>query len=265
MKPYDIIDIIEKTAPPAFAAAWDASGVQVAAMRKEISHIGVMLDPSHENLLRAADSGVEFILAHHPLSMKARFPNREDNYLAILSLLFTRNIWLYSAHSSLDANQGGPVRWLGDSLHLQDMTLLEGQDSGNTHGFGFVGRLPRPLAYAKFCRVLSGLLSREEWFVCGPMPQTVERVACCPGAGNSMLEAAIAAGADLFISGDIKHHTALDAVAAKLRVIDAGHFTLEEEMMRRFAVQLEQELSLPVTFFAGKDPLRLERAAVVGD
>ena len=281
MKVYEIIDVIEKTAPPGIAASWDASGVQVAALRQEISRVAVMLDPSLVNLRRAVDAGADFILAHHPLSMKPRFPNVCDDYLAILSLLFTKNVWLYSAHTSLDANPRGPVLWLAHVLGLEDLRVLEpvpgahapfaqtspaalnpgdreDLESGPTipegFGFGFTGVLPKPVPYADFRAKLAESLGKKDWQRCGPKPECVSRVACCPGAGGSILQEALRCGADVFITGDVKYHTALDAIAGGLRVLDVGHFILEEEMMRRFAEQIANELPVAVSFFSGHDP-----------
>lgn len=264
MKINDIITVIEATAPLGAAASWDASGTQVAALRDEAARVAVMLDPSLESLQQAAASGAEFVLAHHPLSMQPRFPNRQDEYLSILSLLFTQGMWLYSAHTSLDANPEGPVRWLARELGLASLEILEptgapGPDAP-AYGFGFTGTLAEPLAYPDFTRFLAALLDKDDWQVCGPQPERVCRVACCPGAGNSLLASALKVGADVFITGDVKYHTALDARAAGLRVIDVGHFALEEEMMRRFAAHLAGELSVPVAFIPGRDPLQGESA-----
>lgn len=271
MKPYEIIKIIENTAPPPAAAAWDHSGVQVAAVREEVTHVAVMLDPTLESIVQAVAAGADFILAHHPLSMQPRYPDRIDGYLSILSLLFTNGAWLYSAHTSLDANPEGPVSWLAGELRLQSREILEpnanpGANPGPGapwYGFGFTGTFSEPLTYKDFCRTLAAVLGRDGWQVCGPVPERVRRVACCPGAGNSLLEAAVASGADVFITGDVKYHTALDARSANLRVLDVGHFILEEEMMRRFASQLAGEISVPVTFFPGRDPLAGERASLM--
>jgi dinuclear metal center YbgI/SA1388 family protein len=266
MKVSDIIEIIERTAPLSAAAGWDASGVQVAALREEATTIAVTLDPSLASLRQAADSGADFVLAHHPLSLQPRFPNRRDDYLAILSLLFTRGMWLYSAHTSLDANPEGPARWLAGSLGMESLELLEplgqvGPDAPQ-YGFGFTGALPESLAYRDFCQRLASALRKEEWQVCGPVPGQVRRVACCPGSGGDMLGSALASGADLLVTGDVKYHAALDARAFGLRVIDVGHFVLEEEMMRLFAGQLAAGLGIPVIFIPGRDPLQGERVAI---
>lgn len=271
MKPYDIIKLIEKTAPLDAQAPWDASGIQVASPKTAISRAAVMLDPTLPALRQAVEAGADFILAHHPLSMKPRFPDRADDYLAILSLLFKHDVWLYSAHTSLDAAPDGPVRWLADDLGLLSVELLEpsngsgtgGSGTGGTeaapYGFGFTGLLPETLPYPAFCRLLAQSLGKSEWQVCGPVPERVGRVACCPGSGGGLLPLAVAAGADVFITGDFKYHAALDAGLAGLRVLDVGHFSLEEEMMRRFAVTLADALAVPLDFFPGRDPLAAER------
>ncbi len=275
MKPIDIICVIEKTAPLAAAASWDASGVQVASDRETVTRVGVMLDPTLANVRQAVAEGADFLLAHHPLSMTPRFPNKADEYLAILALLFRNKAWLYSAHTSLDANPLGPVRWLAQELSLSGVRTLEpaapapegfSAESSREeradlfrYGFGWTGVLPAPLPYAEFCGRLGAALGTKEWRACGARPATVARVACCPGSGSSLMEEARHAGADVYITGDVKYHAALDAESAGMRVLDVGHFCLEEEMMRRFAGQLQAELGVPVHFFPGRDPLEGER------
>ena len=264
MKVFDIINLIEKMAPPEFAASWDNSGVQVAALREEIQSLAVLLDPTPESLGQAAEAGADFILAHHPLLRQPRYPNRVDSYLSTLSLLFTRNIWLYSAHTSLDANPEGPVRWLARELGLQSLEVLESTvplgPNSPLSGFGFSGILPEALSYNEFCRSLAAALGKDSWQSCGPKPAQVFRVACCPGSGHSLLTDAVASGADVYITGDVKYHIALEAVNLGLHVLDVGHFILEEEMMRRFAADLAAALPLPVRFISGRDPITVERA-----
>lgn len=263
MKVIEIIATIEKTAPPAAAAAWDASGVQIASRQEDITAVAVMLDPTLPSIRAALESGANFILSHHPLSMKPRFPNKADSYLDILGLLFKNEAWLYSAHTSLDGNPAGPVRWLAEDLALQGTLLLEtetgdGSPEGASYGFGFVGTLPAALSYDEFCTRLRQLTGVSTWSACGAKPETVSRVACCPGSGSELVALTLQQGADIFITGDVKYHAALDASGFLPRILDVGHFSLEEEMMRRFAAQLDKELSVPVVFYPAQDPLRKE-------
>jgi dinuclear metal center YbgI/SA1388 family protein len=122
-------------------------------------------------------------------------------------------------------------------------------------GFGVLGSLPEPLPLAEFETKLAALLGRDWWLACGPVPQTVARVAFCPGSGSSLVPLAAAAGADVFVSGEIKHHAAIEA---RCLVLDVGHFLLEEEMTRRFALEIAAAVpDLQVRFFPSPDPLRL--------
>lgn len=125
---------------------------------------------------------------------------------------------------------------------------------GRTVGFGQVGTLPAPLAWDAFMTELESLVDRDVFTICGPIPETVSRVAYCGGSGSSLIAEAARAGADVFITGDMKYHP---AVESDLCVVDVGHFSLEEEMMRLFAVELGERLEesdAEVRFFDGAEP-----------
>ena len=55
----------------------------------------------------------------------------------------------------------------------------------------------------------------------------IQKAAVCPGAGGSTMGEALAAGAQVYITGDISHHEGIDAVAQGMAVIDAGHYGIE--------------------------------------
>ena len=122
-------------------------------------------------------------------------------------------------------------------------------------GFGEVGRLPEPMAWDAFMGTLDTLIERDALLISGPQPDTVSTVAYCGGSGASLIDAAARTGADVFITGDMKYHP---AVETPICVVDAGHFSLEEEMMRLFAEELKNELNgAEVKFFKGEDPFRV--------
>jgi len=121
-------------------------------------------------------------------------------------------------------------------------------------GFGEVGVLPEPMPWNDFADKLGGLIDRDAFTVSGPRPETVEKVAYCGGSGTTLVGHAARAGADVFITGDMKYHP---AVEADVCVADVGHFSLEEEMMRLFADELAGALDgAEVKFFKGEDPFR---------
>ncbi len=125
-------------------------------------------------------------------------------------------------------------------------------------GFGEVGLLPEPMAWTAFADKLAGLINRDAFTVSGPQPEMVSSVAYCGGSGSSLIDKAARAGADVFITGDMKYHP---AVETPICVADVGHFSLEEEMMRRFAAELDDQLEgVDVQFFEGEDPFRFHVA-----
>ncbi|MDR1490896.1 MAG: Nif3-like dinuclear metal center hexameric protein [Desulfovibrio sp.] len=254
----ELISILERYAPLEAAASWDVSGLQVASLAEEAACVAVTLEPDPEILRIAAEAGADFIVSHHPLSMQPRFPNRKDAYLEVLSLLLARGISLYSAHTSLDANTKGPAWFLVSELDLQDVEVLDPTqdclDGAPVFGFGFCGSLRRAAPCAEFYGALRALLGRDVLQVCGTAPERVSRVACCPGSGSSLIPTAAAKGADVFITGDVRYHSALEAAELGLCVFDVGHFILEEMMMSRFADLLAHALPVPVRFFPGRDP-----------
>ena len=273
MKLSEIIKVIEKTAPKACAAAWDNCGLQVAPAAApdayELSCLALCLDPTPLSVERALNLGAQCVLSHHPLLMQPRLPSVADHYHQVLSLLFRHDAALYAAHTSLDINPHGPAGWLARELGLNDVAIVE--ETGflpNMHlgtsmdatgdavpcGFGLAGTLPCPVSLPALLERLGHHVDMSTATLCGPMPKHVSRVAYCTGSGSSLASLAAAKGADIFITGDVKYHSALES---PLCMLDVGHHSLEEEMMRRFAAQLAAELpGLRVEFVASVSPLR---------
>ena len=91
--------------------------------------------------------------------------------------------------------------------------------------------------YAKFVRDAFGL---EGVRVFGDGTTSIRRVAVCGGSGKSEIETAIRKGADLLVTGDIDHHSGLDALEQGLCIIDAGHYGLEHVFMDYMRAYLKE-------------------------
>ena len=257
MRQKDCIAAIERIACPAAAASWDASGMQVAGLRDEVRRVAVCLDPTPASVAAALEGGADFILSHHPLLLKGRLPSAPDAYHAVLRLLLRADVPLYAAHTSLDVNVYGPAGWLADELSLANRVVLEaaGRDAPQGPlGYGLAGDLPEPMTLDALARVLGRHIDLSTAAICGAAPALVRRVSYCTGSGSSLWPAAAALGADVHITGDVKYHTALEA---GICMIDVGHHSLEEEMMRRMALVLAGELpGTDVFFVPSASPLR---------
>ncbi|WP_462324381.1 Nif3-like dinuclear metal center hexameric protein [Desulfoplanes sp.] len=125
MRPEQVIARIEKDAPLRLAALWDKSGLQIRGKRGNISRIALALDPTPTTVRMAIEQQADFILTHHPLSLSPRFPAANDELYRTMSMVMEEGIWLYAAHTTLDAQPAGPVNWLAACLGLSSTGVLE--------------------------------------------------------------------------------------------------------------------------------------------
>lgn len=107
-------------------------------------------------------------------------------------------------------------------------------------GLGRVGRLPQPSAAAEFAERCRGALGSAVRLA-GPSDREVRTVALCGGSGAAFVEDALQAGADVYVTGDVKHHQALAAASAGLTVLDAGHHGTEWPFVTHLAERLRAE------------------------
>jgi dinuclear metal center YbgI/SA1388 family protein len=99
---------------------------------------------------------------------------------------------------------------------------------------GFVGRvgIPQVNSLARLAAMVAERLDAVGLRVAGDLERPLGRVAVIPGSGGDLLGAAIAAGADAVVTGDVRHHSAVSAVARRVAVVDAGHTATERPGMR---------------------------------
>jgi dinuclear metal center YbgI/SA1388 family protein len=94
-------------------------------------------------------------------------------------------------------------------------------------GAGMVGNLKTPMEFPEFLKMVKSKLGTPVLRHTRPTGKKIERVAICGGAGFFLLGDAIAAGADILLTSDIKYHEFFDA-EDKIILIDAGHFETEQ-------------------------------------
>ena len=142
--------------------------------------------------------------------------------------------------------------------------LIEPAAGISGEGLGRVGELAEPLTLGAFTKLVADALpvSTSGVRAAGYPEQVVRTVAVCGGAGDSLLRAARAAGADVYVTGDLRHHP----VDEHLRrggpaLIDAGHWSTEFPWCEQVVDLLDAELpGLSATVFANPtDPWTVHR------
>lgn len=98
---------------------------------------------------------------------------------------------------------------------------------GSRAGLGRRGRLPGPRSLAAVAATLRDDLPAPDLRFAGDPDRAVETVAIVGGAGDSMVDVALAAGVDVYVTGDLRHHVVLDALEQGLALVDAGHHAVE--------------------------------------
>ena len=126
-------------------------------------------------------------------------------------------------------------------------------------GMGMIGTLAEPKPEIEFLRQLKSTFNTGVIKHTALKDKPVEKVAVCGGSGSFLLNAAIAAGADFFVSGDFKYHQFFDA-ENKIVIADIGHFESEQftkelfyelltKKFPKFAVHLSEVVTNPVFYF----------------
>lgn len=143
--------------------------------------------------------------------------------------------------SNFDAAPGCMADLAAKKLGLTDCEVLEKMGEtgdGTSYGIGCTGRRTADDA-AGSCRAGQGGIWTPYAAVFGKLDgeAVIQKAAVCPGAGGSTMGEALAAGAQVYITGDISHHEGIDAVAQGMAVIDAGHYGIEHiftEFMEKY-------------------------------
>lgn len=113
--------------------------------------------------------------------------------------------------------------------------LLPLENAWPDAGLGRIGTLEAPTTAEAFLGTVRRVLGTDRLALVGNPHQPVRTVALCTGAGGEYAEDAHRAGADLYLTGEVKHHQALLARTRGLAVIDAGHFATERPAVELLA------------------------------
>ncbi|MDE5708521.1 MAG: Nif3-like dinuclear metal center hexameric protein [Alistipes sp.] len=227
MKIKEITDAIERFAPLAWQASYDNAGLLVGRADDEVHRALLAVDVTDEVMDEAEREGCDLIVTHHPIIFHAlkRF-NSADQVQRCVERAIRRGIALYACHTNLDSAPGGMSWYLAGMLGVEKLQVLEPAGADEETGFGVVGELPEPIAATEFLRRLQSELKVRAIRHSDVVRDEVRRVAVCTGAGASLIGAARAAEADIYVTADLKYNDFMTPDGA-LTVADVGHFESE--------------------------------------
>lgn len=225
----DFYDFIDGIAPFETQESWDNSGFLVGSGEKEIKKVLLALDATEDVLNEAAEKGAELIITHHPVIFGAL---KEFHPKNIAFLAAEKGIAIISAHTCLDIADGGVNDCLADALGLKDVIKI---DDGE--GLMRMGELEESLSCEELIKYVAGKLN-VGGIKYTPTDKKIRKVAVCGGSGGDLYPFAIKAGADAFVTANIKHNQWIEMRRKGFCVLDAGHFCTENTVIEPLAKKL---------------------------
>ena len=236
---------MENWAPKSIIDNWDNTGFQIGSKEKNIRNVMISLDLDRNILEKAKEKNIDLIITHHPLIFKAlnTIVDTDPKEKLIIDLI-KNDIAAYNAHSNLDLAPGGVSYALAEKLDIKNTFNLRevSKEENISYGYGRVGEVDE-IQLEEFIKIIKKNLSIDSLILYGPINKIIRKVAVCGGSGSDFIKDASDAGADLYITGDIKYHEAQFAYEHGLTLIDVGHFHSEKFILPVIKNYLEEEFS----------------------
>ena len=213
-----VVDVLETLYPLRYAESWDHPGLIVGDLSAPVRRIEFAADPTMEVVHQAIERGTDLLVCHHPLLFRSV---HEVSGLGvhgdIVRRLSQAGCALWVGHTNADAAYRGTGMAAADLFGLVDqrpLVPIDDPTSAHPVGLGRVGSLPEPMTLETFARRVADVLPHTELGVqvCGPLDATVRTVAVLPGSGDSLFDEVRAAGVDVYVTSDLRHHPATDAI-----------------------------------------------------
>lgn len=227
---------------------YSPNGLQVEG-RAEVRRVLCGVTASQALLDRAVAENCDAILVHHGYFWRGEDGRVTGIRKRRLATLLGRDISLIAYHLPLDGHAT-----LGNNAQLAAVADWIGEGRFGEQDLAWIGRPSSELQAGAIARTLSQRLGREAMLV-GDGDRLVRRIAWCTGGAQGYFEQAIAAGADVYVSGEISEQTVHLARESGVPYIAAGHHATERYGIRALSGYLSERLGLEAQFVDLDNPV----------
>ncbi len=239
VKIYQVVDALEHYAPLPLQEGYDNAGLQVGLTEAvEVSGALLCLDVTEAVVDEAIRKGCNLIVSHHPLIFRKLARISDENYVQrTVRKAIKNDIAIVSMHTNMDAAKGGVNFKIAEKLGLRNLRFFGGEKEidGVKGGEGVIGEITGETDTLHADGIAADdlvLMLRErfqaECVQCNQLlRRPIRKVALCGGAGSFLLDAAIAAGADAFITGEMHYHEFFGH-EQEIQICVIGHYQSEQ-------------------------------------
>ena len=234
-----VVDALEHYAPLPLQEGYDNAGLQVGLTEAvEMSGALLCLDVTEAVVDEAIRKGCNLIVSHHPLIFRKLARISDENYVQrTVRKAIKNDIAIVSMHTNMDAAKGGVNFKIAEKLGLRNLRFFGGEKEidGVKGGEGVIGEITDETDALHADGIAADdlvLMLRErfqaECVQCNQLlRRPIRKVALCGGAGSFLLDAAIAAGADAFITGEMHYHEFFGH-EQEIQICVIGHYQSEQ-------------------------------------
>lgn len=242
IKVKDIIGALEKKYPKINAESWDNVGLIVGKLNQEVKKVQFSLDATDRAIENAIKNSVDLIITHHPMIFKpVKSVTTMDNLGRKIIKLIENNKSLYAMHTNLDASKDGLNDYILNLLEVENSKIIDANEFDNEVGIGRLYTISKEMNIDEYANFIKEKLKiKNIKIISEDREKKVKKVALINGSGMSYWRKVKSLGADLFITGDVGYHEALDAKEAGINIFDIGHFESENCFVELLSKELEK-------------------------
>ena len=244
MKIQKVVDALEHYAPLPLQEGYDNAGLQVGLTEAvEMSGALLCLDVTEAVVDEAIQKGCNLIVSHHPLIFRKLARVTDENYVQrTVRKAIKNDIAIVAMHTNMDAAMGGVNFKIAEKLGLQNVRFLGGEKEvdGVKGGEGVMGEFVEEQAADDLVLMLRDRFEVESVQCNQLLRHPIKKVALCGGAGSFLLDAAIAAGADAFITGEMHYHEFFGH-EQEIQICVIGHYQSEQFTSEIFRSIIEEQ------------------------
>ncbi|MCL4165121.1 UNVERIFIED_CONTAM: hypothetical protein GTU68_023170, partial [Idotea baltica] len=256
----EITSILEQLAPLDYAEDFDNVGLLIGDKNADVSGILVTLDTLEIVIEEAISKKCNLIVSFHPIIFNGLKKITGKNYVERTVLKAIKNdIAIYAAHTALDNCAKGVNAKICEVLGQVAYEIQTLENTDKHIGMGMIGELEEAISEKSFLIQLKSKMNAKVVRHSELIGKHVKKIAVLGGSGAFAIGSAKRAGADMFITADVKYHQFYEA-EKQMVIADIGHFETEQftknllvdyltEKIPNFAIHLSESLTNPIKYF----------------